>query len=272
MALAEPQNAPGAAVTKMFYFSGTGNSLWSAREIARALGGEVELAGIGQELSGVGAAIEADAVVLVFPSYAFGLPRAVRRFAAAADFRTPYLAAFVTYGSVPGGTLAALSRALKRKSIDALYFGRIPAVENYIAIFGAPREKAMQRRLAMQSEATREAARIVAERRTNRVNRFRPLSAFVWILFSLGLKLFYRRYRVSGDCDGCGVCERVCPVSAVSMRGGRPVFSAECEHCQGCLNWCPKKAIHFGRLNSRLARYRHPEASLGEMSRRGAWS
>ena len=257
-------------MTKIYYFSGTGNSLWSARKIAETIGGECVPVNIGGELHRDEIIVEADAVVLVFPSYAFGLPLAVKRFAERAVFKTPYLAAFVTAGSSPGGTLAALARILKRKNIAALCFGRIPAVENYIAIFGAPKEKTERRRLEMQRQATREAARCVMEQRVNRVNTFRPVSAFVWLLFSLGVKIFYRQYRVSDDCDGCGICERVCPVSAVSMRGEegkiRPVFSAKCEHCQGCLNWCPKKAIHFGRLNSRVARYHHPEISLKDAS------
>jgi len=43
-------------------------------------------------------------VIFVYPSYAYGLPLIVRRFAKRAVFRTPYLAAFVTYGSDSGGT------------------------------------------------------------------------------------------------------------------------------------------------------------------------
>jgi len=259
-------------LTKIYYFSGTGNSLWSARKIAEIIGGECELVNIGAEAWKGETIIEADAVVLLFPSYAFGLPLAVRRFAGNAVFKTPYLAAFVTYGSTPGGTLAALARVLKRKSIGAVFLGRIPAVENYIAIFGPPKAETEQQRLAMQDEATREAAQCVMERRGNRINAFRPLSAFIWLLFSLGTKVFYKRYRVSDDCNGCGICEKVCPVSAVSMRETqgkpRPVFSAKCEHCQGCLNWCPKKAIHFGRLDSHLARYHHPDISLQDILRK----
>jgi len=258
-------------VTKIYYFSGTGNSLWSARKIAEAIGDECALINIGLEAGKDKLPVEADAVILVFPSYAFGLPLAVRRFAINAVFKTPYLAAFITNGSTPGGTAASLSRILKRKGIGALYFGLIPAVENYIAIFGPPKEETERRRLEMQRKATEEAVRCVMERRVNRVNTFRPVSAFIWLLFSLGVKIFYKRYWVSDDCDSCCICEKVCPVSAVSMRGepgkARPVFSAKCEHCQGCLNWCPKRAIHFGRLNSSVARYHHPEISLRDMSR-----
>ena len=258
-------------MTKVYHFSGTGNSLWSAKKIAQAIGGESTLINIGSEAWKDKPVVQADAVVLVFPSYAFGLPLAVRRFVMNAEFKTPYLAAFVTYGSTQGGTLAALGCILRGKGIGSVFFGRIPAVENYIAIFGPPKGKTERRRLEMQRKATEEAARCVTERRVNRINIFRPVSAFIWLLFSLGTKIFYKRYRVSDDCDGCGICERVCPVSAVSVqevRGKRrPVFSARCEHCQGCLNWCPKKAIHFGRLNSRVARYHHPEISLRDISR-----
>ena len=258
-------------MTKIYYFSGTGNSLWSARKIAESIDGECALINIGSEVWKGETAVEADAVVLLFPSYAFGLPLAVRRFAMNAVFKTPYLAAFVTFGSTLGGTLASLSRILKRKNIDRVYFGRIPAVENYIAIFGSPKEKTKRRRLEMQTEATGEAARCVAERRVNRINVFRPFSAFIWLLFSIALKFFYKWYRVSDDCNACGVCEKLCPVSAVSIRDVsgklRPVFSAKCEHCQGCLNWCPKKAIHFGLLNAGVARYHHPEVSLKDIVR-----
>ena len=254
-------------MTKIYYFSGTGNTLWSARKLSEIIDGECTLVNIGPEVEKPETLVEADVVVLVFPSYAFGLPLAVRRFAKKAVFKTPYLAAFVTHGSVPGGSLASIKRILKRKNIGSLYFGLIPAVENYIAIFGPPKEKTMRQRLEMQEEATEKAARCVIERHSNCINTFRPISAFIWLLFSIGIKLFYKRYRVSGDCNGCGACERVCSVSAISMRGGRPVFSSKCEHCQGCINWCPQKAIHFGRLNSGVTRYHHPEINLQDISR-----
>jgi len=253
-------------LTKIYYFSGTGNTLWSARRLSNIIDDECTLVNIGSEAEKPETLVEADAVVLVFPSYAFGLPLAVRRFARNAVFKTPYLAAFVTYGARPGGTLASLKRILKRKkTIGALYFGGIPAVENYIPIFGSPGEKTLRQRLAMQEEATETAAGCVIERRSNCINTFRPISAFIWLLFSIGTKIFYKWYRVNGDCKGCGICERMCPVSAISMRGSRPVFSSKCEHCQGCINWCPKKAINFGRMHSGVARYHHPEISLQDI-------
>jgi len=253
-------------VTKIYYFSGTGNSLWSAKKIAEIIAGEYELVNIGAEAQKNEITIEADAVILVFPSYAYGLPIIVSRFIKNAVFKTPYIAAFTTYGSSPGGTLAAAARILKDKYTGGVFFGRIPAVENYIAIFGPPKEKATQRRLAMQREATDEAACAVIERRTNKINTFRPFSVFIYSLFTLGAKIFYKSYRVGDGCNGCGICVKICPVSGITMFNNRPRFSGKCEHCNGCLNWCPQKAIRFGRLKPDTARYHHPEISISEIT------
>ena len=254
-------------VIKLCYFSGTGNTLWSAKKIAERIGGECELVNIGVEAQKTAIPLEADAVVLLFPAYAYGAPLIVHQFVQRAVFKTPYVAVFVTFGTSPGGALAEIGRVLKRKKTGTVYFGRIPAVENYIAIFGVQKEKTIERRLGLQRKATEEAARCVLERRANRINTFRPFSAFVSLLFSVGVKVFYKCYKVSANCDGCGICEKLCPVSAITIREGRPLFSNKCEHCQGCLNWCPLRAISFARLKSGTPRYHHPEINATDMSR-----
>jgi len=259
-------------MTKIFHFSGTGNSLWSAKKIAQEIKEKhpqevCELINIGTEAQKSEIVIEADAVIFVFPTYAYGLPLIVRRFAKNAEFRTPYMAALVTYGSSPRGTLGALRRILKKKGIEKLYFARIPSVENYIAIFGASKAETIQKRVSMQEKATEEAARSIIERRENKVSAFYPLSAFVSWLFSFGVKIFYKKYRVSADCDGCGVCEKTCPVSAIVMKDKKPVFTRKCEHCQGCINLCPLRAIEFGRVKFGTPGYRHPGIVIRELVR-----
>jgi len=254
-------------LTKIYYFSGTGNSLWSAKEIAQKTGEPCELHNIGIEAEKDEIIIDAQKVVLVYPSYAYGLPLIVRRFAQKAVFNTPYLAAFVTYGSDPGGTQAQLYRILKKKKISSLYLGKIPATENYIPFFGPPNEKKTAKRTAMQEKATEEAARYVIERKTNRINPFRPLSAFISFLFSLGVKVFYKYYKVSEKCNGCGTCEKVCPVGAITMKENRPLFSGKCENCVACIDICPLRAIQFGRSKFGTRGYRHPDISITELGR-----
>jgi len=259
-------------MTKIFYFSGTGNSLWSAKTIARIINErtpaqECGLFNIGVEAQKDGIIIEADTVVFVFPSYAYGLPGVVRRFLKRAVFNAQYAASFVTYGSSPLGTLGEVRRILKKKKIGKLYFGAIPSAENYLALFGPPKTETVKRRVLMQEKATEEAALCVNEKRENKVNTFCPFSFLVSRLFSLGLKIFYKYYRLGGSCDGCGLCEKICPVSAIAMKNGRPVFGEKCEHCQGCVDMCPLRAIQFGRVKFASAGYRHPQIGLDELIR-----
>jgi ferredoxin/protein involved in ribonucleotide reduction len=249
-------------LTKIYYFSGTGNSLWSAQRIAEIIGESCELYNIGVEAQKNEIIVEADAVVLIFPSYAYGLPLIVRRFAKNAIFKTPYIAVFVTYGTSPGGTLAAISRILKRKNIASSFFGRILTVENYLALFGPPKAQTVERCLLMQQKVTEEAARSIIERRKNHICTFRPLSALISLFFSAGVRIFYKHYRLSADCNGCGICLKICPVSAIIMKDNRPVFTARCEHCQGCIDICPLRAIHFGRVKSGTPGYYHPWVKL----------
>jgi len=256
-------------MVKIFYFSGTGNSLWSAKRIEQIIKEKnpqenCELINMGVEDQKSEVVIEADAVVFVFPSYAYGLPLIVRRFAKKAEFKTPYVASLVTYGSSPRGTLGGLRRILQKKGIAKLFFARIPAVENYIAIFGVPSQKTIDKRTAMQEKATKEAALAIIERQSNKVSLFCPFSAFVSSLFSLGVKIFWKQYKVSKDCNGCATCEKTCPVSAIVMKNGKPSFTSKCEHCQGCLNLCPLRALGFGRVKFGSIGYRHPQVAIGE--------
>jgi len=148
-----------------------------------------------------------------------------------------------------------------------MFFGRIPAAENYLAMFGPPSAQTIERRIAMQEKATEEAGRSVIEQRENRVSAFYPFSAFVSRLFSLGIKIFYKKYKVGDKCDGCGTCEKICPVAAISMKDSRPEFSQKCEHCQGCINICPLRAIQFGRVKFGSPGYCHPQIKIADLER-----
>jgi len=254
-------------MTKIFYFSGTGNSLWSAKKIAYIIGEPWELYNIGIEAQKNEIIIDAQAVILVFPSYAYGLPLLVRSFVKRAVFNTPYVASFVTFGSSPCGTLGILRRILKKKGINKMYFGCIPSVENYLALFGVPDAKKIEHRFDMQKKATEKAAEALLEQRENSVNTFTVFSSFVSWLFSIGIKIFYKKYRVSGNCNGCAVCEKICPVAAITMQNGLPVFSSRCEHCQGCINICPLRAIQFGRVKFGNPGYCHPEITIADLER-----
>jgi ferredoxin len=252
-------------MTKLFYFSGTGNTLWSAKKIAEALDGSCELFNIGFEIRKPAETIEADRVILLFPAYAYQSPLLVRRFFIRSEFRSPYIAALTTFGTNPGGALAEVSRIFKRKKTPVSYFNAIPCVENYIPIFGLPPEETKRRRLILQKNFTEAITRDILRRKTNSVWQLRPLSMGVSSLFRLTKPFFVKGFAVSAACNGCGICARICPAANIAMEGMHPAFRARCEQCQACLNWCPRRAIRCIRYEPNTSQYHHPEVAVSEM-------
>ncbi|MDR2491534.1 MAG: EFR1 family ferrodoxin [Spirochaetaceae bacterium] len=269
-------------MTKIFYFSGTGNTLWSAKHIGVLLAEEIQLFNIGrlmqlpapdasaEKAAAAGTAafttIEAERVIVMFPAYAFGMPHIVRRFLCRFTINAPYIAALVTCGTSPGGALAEAARVLKRRGRRLSYAAKIPCVENYIPIFGPPPPQTVEKRLAVQRQVAARAASEILQAKTCRICTFRPFSAVISALFRVGKRFFVKWFQLGPECNACGLCAKICPAGAITMPQGKPVFSEKCEHCQACLNWCPQRAISFIRLKPDTPRYHHPAVKSSDMA------
>jgi ferredoxin len=254
-------------VTKIYYFSGTGNTLWSARKLAALFGPTTELFNIGSVMEQPPSMIEAERIIIMFPVYAFGVPVLVRRFLMRHIIHASYIAALVTCGTVSGGALAEVYGLLRRRHVRLSYAARIPSVENYIPIFGPPKEKTKEKRLAAQEESTERAGQEILAGAVNRPWLIRPFSWIVRTLFRLGKRFFVKAYTVDGICNGCALCAKICPAAAITIERKYPVFGSHCEHCQACLNWCPQRAIGYIRLKQNTPRYHHPQVKARDMLR-----
>jgi len=254
--------------TALYYFSGTGNSLKTARYLKERLpGGELKPiiscpAGKFRE--------DADCVGFIFPIHNFTLPIPVRKLMRNILVKEEaYLFAAATRGGSPCHVFRHANRALARqkKSLDAAFY--IDAVNNFLLIWETPsREQAEQ----MNTEMEQELDTIVET-----VQHLRPSPGYPhgsWYLEHLlfpiitAVNRLTRYFRLDTgfyadtNCDSCGTCEKVCSAGRIEMSGGRPVWTskAECNFCFACIHLCPRRAIQVSHSKTaERGRYCHPE-------------
>ena len=248
----------------IFYFSATGNSRHAALAVRKRFGGVlVDMAEAVRNGETEYEFEEGEAAVFVFPVYYGGLPDPVSRFIGA--FRpsggTPEIVGICTYGGFPLGVDRVFRKAFADRGMKVAAFYDVKMPEDYIFLFRPPiREAALM-------TLKRSDARITDILDSMAFHHRKPYKSglFAGIGSSLmqipyGFVRGTRKFRVSGKCTGCGLCASSCPVQAITMDDGHPVWTAKsCLKCTACINRCPVQAIEYGRATRKRFRYVHPD-------------
>jgi Pyruvate/2-oxoacid:ferredoxin oxidoreductase delta subunit len=249
--------------TDIYWFSGTGNSLAVAKELAKQCG-DAELISMTKALRKPRP--PAARIGLVFPVYSFGPPALVSRFVeklnAAPD---AYIFAVITYAGNPGGTLTVLQRLLQKRGLDLSAGWGVKMPENYPPLGGAP---APEKQQAVNVAAEQKIAQIAEALQRSPHGQIERSSAVWRILSRLAYPVFRKQvcradrfFRADKKCNGCCICAQICPVGNVVMFEGRPSWMGHCEQCFACFHWCPERAVQYGR-SSKQNRYHHPAVEL----------
>jgi ferredoxin len=270
--------------TVIYYFTGTGNTLAAARDIAAGIQGD--LVPVAAALQQPVVTSDADRVGIVFPVYFAtndsGIPGIIRRFLEKLETgERCYLFAVCTHGGNPGTTIGNVQEILR-------FRGRDLAAGFTVKMSNRPLLAAEQAaEPARRQEATKRISGYVNARLRGRYETrgiilkaaWAPLLPFVRFVFrsryeglsgERGLPFAElvlsadRSFRVSGACNGCGICARICPVRNIVMEDHRPSWQHRCENCLACYQWCPQKAIG-GEIVSHNPRYHHPDVTLEDM-------
>jgi ferredoxin len=245
---------------KIFYFTATGNSLY----VAKRIGGE--LYSIPQMLKEGKNKFEDEAIGFVFPCYGFGLPRMVIKFIQKATFKADYFFAIMTYGNMAASGLRRLEEVGKNTGIKFNYTNEILMVDNYLPLFKIETqlEKEGSKRV---EEKLAEIVGDISERREKLTRKGIVSKVFSKLVY----KLFSSRHFDAGDkrfiirdsCNGCKVCEKVCPKNNIKV-DPRPEFMHSCDGCYACIHHCPQNAIHLQAEKSD-ARFINPNVKLTEI-------
>lgn len=267
--------------TEIFYFSGTGNCLFLAKELASKL--DAALTPVASAVGRQSIETDADTVGIVFPVYYGELPVIIKAFAGKlSNIGGKYVFAICTYGGGKSQSMKILRRILQSRGgeLSAEYGIHMPqnaflkSWENNGRIIARG-----GRKMDIVARNTKDRKRgsffrnIPLELMLSPMHTlFKPLyvKKFVQMTnaptdtpFDEMIALSDRNFSVNASCNVCGTCARVCPVGNIEIAGGKPVWLHRCENCLACYDWCPKRAIEGG-VAQKGYYYRNPEVTVAE--------
>ena len=251
----------------IFVFSGTGNSLKVAKEIAKNLTDcEIVSMGSSQQYDLIGGY---ETIGFVYPTYYRGEPRKVREFITRLNLqnnKAAYYYAVTTCGKYEGNALIHIKHLLKRKNITLHYAKMLDMFSNYVVAYD------MRDTVKEETEqAEKDLLSIIQSIKAKGITKLPIIEPFQEIAYRLLIKFppnMDKSYNVSDNCIKCGICKEVCPVNNIDLdKEGKPYFKHKCEQCVACIQFCPKKAINYKDKTQNRKRYTHPGIKYNELAK-----
>lgn len=254
----------------IYYFSGTGNNLAVARDIAEKLG-EARTEAVGMAPAAVDD--DCESVGIVFPIYYYSIPSIVKRFAETINLmNVQYVYAVATYGGGAGTAFKHLEESIGKSGgrLSAAYGVLMPG--NYIVKYSAFPDAYQNYVLKRSYKKAADIARCIGERKPTSIPQGGAFARRTEAGNLATVADFGRagaRFVVSDACTGCGTCVKVCPVANIKLSpdNKKPVWGNACEQCVACIQWCPVCAIEYGTITVKRKRYHHPKVKAADLYR-----
>jgi len=255
----------------LFYFTGTGNSLWAARAVAKDLGNTEIISMVSWKANK--RAINSPVIGLIFPVHVWGVPKRVLEFLDELKEMSPeYIFAIATNGGQVSNTLVQLKKVMASKGLDLASAWSLAMPSNYIP-WGGPGSPEKQNQL-FQAASLKLAT--IADKVSGRL-KMQVEKGPLWqrIIFTGIYKMTYPHipkmdasFWVDERCDQCSLCVKVCPSQNLILKDDSLVWQKQCDQCLACLQWCPKEALQYGKKTPAYKRYHHPEIKIKDMMNR----
>ena len=255
----------------IFYFSGTGNSLWAAKELAKHY--NEKLISISEELMLPNnkfsySVSQNEQIFFVFPIHSWGTDVLTFRFLRKLkliNYQKQPVFMVCTCGDNCGYAAKTVKKALKRKSIVLTNSYSIQMPNNYVLMegFSTDSKEIEAQKLANAPKRLQQIIDDIPDGKRKDLyeqGKFPFLKTYlVYPIFrKYGAKrnLFYTK----NTCVSCGLCVDICPTKTIFWQDNSPKWKkGSCIHCTACINRCPERAIEYGEISGAKGRYCHPD-------------
>lgn len=236
------------------YFTGTGSTELVAKTLCANFQDKAHKVEVSRLFKGYKPKVEIDEVLVVlYPVYAGDAPKPIYEFISKLSSIKDQRAVVIPVsggGDISPNTACrvGVNRQLRKKGyrISNEYMLVMPS--NFIASAGDRVNSQLLKILPKKCE-------FIVDEVTNdyiRVKQPGLVDRAIRILCmpeKVGSKVFGRTLKVMDTCNGCGLCDKKCPVANINMTQKKPKFGWDCVLCMACVYGCPQAAIKPTILN-----------------------
>ena len=242
----------------IFYFTGTGNSLYAAKKLADEGEQIVSMIDAVRSKAFRYTLKEGEPLGFVFPVYFYTVSDPVLELVRNLTVENAgFVYAVIPCGASIGAAGGFLKSELKKRGLELQRVDALVVPDGALIFYDIDTPEKMEK--TMETAKTELAAiKQAIDRREGNGIKGSPA------LGKLGLAAYHlcmgtKPFRADEKCVGCGKCASICPAGAISMVDGRPSWTkSKCLKCCGCINRCPVSAIQYGKRTVNRGRYVNP--------------
>lgn len=279
------------SITEIYYFSGTGNSFFVAKELTKRLD-NAKLIPIVSLLKNDHITINAETVGFIFPIHGLTLPLVLKSFLRKIILKdVEYIFAVATRGGTKCLAFDKMNKQFMkrdRKKLDSSFIITMPSNDPKFEVYDVPADEEISASKKNVQNITNTIAKIIENKEQhfdtdtdyvdfpyNKFLNFLLEKLVLFGMFVIDVTNVNKYFYTDSNCIGCGVCEKVCLSNKIEMRNKKPFWRNDisCYFCYACLNFCPEQSIqikdkiYMKSYTHKNGRYSHPFATVKDIEK-----